>query len=98
MERYVQCFNQRVYMLTSAGPILIAGGNFEGLVCGIASVLTGLGMQRGPRFLTLGAYGILCCMVGAGNGGAECHGIRGEVNFLLVVLSSRTLFGVVASC
>jgi hypothetical protein len=37
-------------------------------------------------------------MVGAGNGGAECHGTRGEVSFLLVVLSSRTLFGVVASC
>ena len=67
-------------------------------------MLTSVGPILIPRgnfegfFFTLGACGILCCMMGAGNGGAKCHGIRGEVSFSLVVLSSRTLFGVVVSC
>jgi hypothetical protein len=37
-------------------------------------------------------------MIGAGNGGAKCHGIGGEVGFLLVILSLRTLFSAVISC
>jgi hypothetical protein len=37
-------------------------------------------------------------MMGAREGGPDCHGIRVEVSFLLIALSLRTLFGVVASC